>query len=143
MMNASGNDDDEPCIYLSQQVEDAMDSSDEELQDDTDTSLAEEEEMSVSDLSYTDLHRLFDQNDRLGKQDDNQRVSDLINEREHEYLASYQEAQCEAGGGELSAEEKRVLRSDMYFNARFEIYTNRGPPDEDYDPAEIVGSWVS
>ena len=140
MMNASGNDDDEASIYLSQQVEDAMDSSDEELQEDTDTSLAEEEEMSISDLSYTDLHRLFDQNDRLGKEDDQQRVCDRMNEIEREYLASYQEAQ---GGGELSAEEKRVLRSDMYFNARFEIYTNRGPPDEDYDPAEIVGSWVS
>ena len=139
MMNASGNDDDEASIYLSQQVEDAMDSSDEELQEDTDTSLAEEEDMSISDLSYTDLHRLFDQNDRLGKEDDQQRVCDRMNEIEREYLASYQEAQ---GGGELSAEEKGVLRADMFFNARFEMYTNRGPPDEDYDPAEIVGSWV-
>ena len=50
MMNASGNDDDEPCICLSQQVEDAMDSSDEELQDDTDNLSDKEEEMPVLDL---------------------------------------------------------------------------------------------
>ena len=59
MMNASGNDDDEPCVYLSQQVEYAMDSSDEELQDDTNNLSDEEEEISVSDLSTNALYSLF------------------------------------------------------------------------------------
>ena len=35
MMNACGNYGDEPCVYLSQQVGDVMDSSDKELQKDT------------------------------------------------------------------------------------------------------------
>ena len=141
MMNTSGNDDNEPCVYLSQQVEDAMDSSDEELQDDADNLSEEEEEMSVSDMSTNNLFHLFSQNTRLGKHDDNRRVNEVINEREIEYLASYQEAQYEAGGGELSAEEKRDLRFNMSIDMMLENYTNSGPQDEDEDPAEIVGNW--
>ena len=97
--------------------------------------------MSVLDLSYNDLYRLFSQNTRLGKHDDNRRVNEVINKKEIEYLASYQEAQYEAGGGELSAEEKRDLRFNMSIDMMLENYMNSGPRDEDEDPAEIVGSW--
>ena len=141
MMNACGNDDDEPCVYLSQQVEDAMDSSDEELQDDIDNSTNEDEEMSVSDLSTNALYSLFSQNTRLGKHDDNQRVHEVLQERENDYLASYQEAQYEAAGGELSAEEMRDLRFKLIINTMLETYINCGPRDKDEDLAEIVGSW--
>ena len=127
-------------MNLAQQVKDAMDSSDEELQDDTDNLSDEEEEMSVSDLSTNALYSLFSQNTRLGKHDDNRRVHEVIQEREIDYLASYQEAQYEAGGGELLAEEKRDLRFNMSIDMMLKNYTNSGPQDEGEDPAEIVGS---
>ena len=141
MMNACDNDDDEPCVYLSQQVEDAMDSSYEELQDDADNLSEEEETKSVSDLSTNDLYHLISQNTRLGKIDDNRRVHEVLQERENGYLALYQGAQYENAGGELSAEEKRELQFNIYIDMRFENYVNSGPPDKDEDPAEIVGSW--
>ena len=58
-MNASGNDNNKPYVYLSQQVEDAMDSSDEEVQDSTDNLSDEEEGISVSDLSTNAFYSLF------------------------------------------------------------------------------------
>ena len=59
-----------------------MDSSDKELQDDTNNLSDEKEEISVADLSTNALYSLFSQNMRLCKHDDNRRVYEVIQERE-------------------------------------------------------------